>query len=49
MTIWRFRVSKMYDWLEVTPSFLPPKMRISEGEMGQAPNQYLISASRPCE
>jgi hypothetical protein len=36
----------MYEELEEAPSFLPPKTKISVFEMGQEPNQYLISFSK---
>jgi len=47
--IWFSCVSKMYDDDEELPSFLPPKIRISELETGHAPNQYLISFSKLCD
>tara|TARA_B110000285_G_scaffold214875_1_gene260699 strand:+ start:240 stop:455 length:216 start_codon:yes stop_codon:yes gene_type:complete len=36
----------MYEEILEAPSFLPPKIRISDCEIGQAPNQYFMSASR---
>jgi hypothetical protein len=36
----------MYEEMLEAPSFFPPKIKISFWEIGHAPNQYLISASR---